>query len=182
MSKLSRFYIVAMLAAFGLSACSGDDNTNENLGVLTPEEEVFGKANDVFSADEWYPGGELGTTEKPSYSAPAPAMDAVAGMEQDFLVGETFFEKLYTIDQAPRRGLGPAWVRNSCIACHPSYGHGKRQTEYRANTVGNGYLLVELVESELSAGLFSIVTQRPDVTCIDECRTIELPEQERAIL
>ena len=142
MNKLSRFYIVTMLAAFGLSACSDDDNTNENLGVLTPEEEVFGKANDVFSADEWYPGGELGTTEKPSYSAPAPAMDAVAGMEQDFLVGETFFEKLYTIDQAPRRGLGPAWVRNSCIACHPSYGHGKRQTEYRANTVGNGYLLV----------------------------------------
>jgi len=33
-------------------------------------------------------------------------------------------------------------VRNSCIACHPSYGHGKRQTEYRANTIGNGYLLV----------------------------------------
>ena len=88
MNKLSRFYIVTMLAAFGLSACSDDDNTNENLGVLTPEEEVFGKANDVFSADEWYPGGELGTTEKPSYSAPAPAMDAVAGMEQDFLVGE----------------------------------------------------------------------------------------------
>jgi hypothetical protein len=33
-------------------------------------------------------------------------------------------------------------VRNSCIACHPSYGHGKRQTSYRANTIGNGYLLV----------------------------------------
>ena len=142
MNKLSRLSIVTMLAACGLSACSDDDNTNENLGVLTPEEEVFGKANDVFTADEWFPGGQLGTTEKASYSAPAPAMDAVAGMEQDFLVGETFFEKLYTIDQAPRRGLGPAWVRNSCIACHPAYGHGKRQTEYRANTVGNGYLLV----------------------------------------
>ena len=63
-------------------------------------------------------------------------------MEEDFNTGEDFFEHLYTIDQAPRRGLGPAWVRNSCIACHPSYGHGKRQTEYRANTVGNGYLLV----------------------------------------
>ena len=142
MSKLSRFYIVAMLAAFGLSACSDDENISENLGELIPEEDVFGKANDVFTADEWFPGGSLGTTEKASYSAPAPAMDAVAGMEQDFLMGETFFEKLYTIDQAPRKGLGPAWVRSSCIACHPSYGHGKRQTEYRANTVGNGYLLV----------------------------------------
>ena len=142
MSKLSRFYIVTMLAAFGLSACSDEENISNSLGELIPEEDVFGKANDVFTADEWFPGGSLGTTEKASYSAPAPAMDAVAGMEQDFLMGETFFEKLYTIDQAPRRGLGPAWVRSSCIACHPAYGHGKRQTEYRANTVGNGYLLV----------------------------------------
>ena len=63
-------------------------------------------------------------------------------MESDFLTGEDFFEHLYTFDVAPRKGLGPAWVRNSCIACHPSYGHGKRQTEYRANTIGNGYLLV----------------------------------------
>jgi len=142
MSKLSRFYIVAMLAAFGLSACSDEENISNSLGELIPEEDVFGKANEVFTADEWFPGGSLGTTEKASYSAPAPAMDAVAGMEQDFLMGETFFEKLYTIDQAPRKGLGPAWVRSSCIACHPAYGHGKRQTEYRANTVGNGYLLV----------------------------------------
>ncbi|MBQ4277993.1 MAG: hypothetical protein II750_07860, partial [Bacteroidaceae bacterium] len=29
-----------------------------------------------------------------------------------------------------------------CLYCHPSYGHGKRQTEYRESTMGNGYLLV----------------------------------------
>ena len=63
-------------------------------------------------------------------------------MEEDFNTGEDFFEHLYTFEQNPRKGLGPAWVRNSCIACHPSYGHGKRQTEYRANQIGNGYLLV----------------------------------------
>ena len=63
-------------------------------------------------------------------------------MVEDFTTGEGFFEKLYTLEQEPRKGLGPAWVRNSCIACHPSYGHGKRQTEYRANQIGNGYLLV----------------------------------------
>ena len=124
-----------------MAACS-DDSTTENLGNLTPEESAFGKANAVFTAEEWYPGGALGTTTKASYSAPAPAMDAVSGMEQNFNVGEGFFEKLYTFEQEPRKGLGPAWVRNGCIHCHPSYGHGKRQTEYRANTVGNGYLLV----------------------------------------
>jgi CxxC motif-containing protein (DUF1111 family) len=143
MNKLSRLTIVTMLAAPVLSACSDEDSsTVENLGPLTPEEEVFGKATGNFTAEEWFPGGELGTTEKASYSAPAPALAKISGMEEDFNVGEDFFEHLYTIDQEPRKGLGPAWVRNSCFHCHPSYGHGKRQTEYRANTVGNGYLLV----------------------------------------
>ena len=142
MNKLSRFSIVTMLAAPLLSACSDDDDTKQDLGGLVPAEEVFGKANDVFTADEWFPGGQLGTTEKASYTAPAPAVENIAGMEEDFNTGEDFFEHLYTFEQQPRLGLGPAWVRNSCIACHPAYGHGKRQTEYRANQVGNGYLLV----------------------------------------
>ena len=141
MNKLSRLSIVTMLAAFGLSACSDDDNKTD-LGELIPAEDVFGKGNDVFTADEWYPGGQLGTTGKASYSALTPAVENVTGMEADFLTGEDFFEHLYTFEQQPRRGLGPAWVRNGCINCHPGYGHGKRQTEYRANQVGNGYLLV----------------------------------------
>ncbi len=138
LSKLS----IGLLGFTLFTACSDDDETKQELGGLIPAEEVFGKANDVFTADEWFPGGQLGTTEKASYSAPAPAVENVAGMEEDFNTGEDFFEHLYTFEQAPRKGLGPAWVRNSCIACHPAYGHGKRQTEYRANTVGNGYLLV----------------------------------------
>ena len=141
MNRLLTRSVLTMLAAMTLSACS-DDSNNDGLGSLTPEENFFGKANDVFTAEEWYPGGELGTTEDASYSAPAPAVENVAGMEADFNTGEDFFEHLYTFEQEPRKGLGPAWVRNSCIACHPSYGHGKRQTEYRANQIGNGYLLV----------------------------------------
>ena len=142
MQNLSKWAFAALLAAPLLSACSDSDDEGSGLGPLVPGEEVFGKANDVFSADEWYPGGLLGTTEKASYSAAAPAVENVAGMEEDFNTGEDFFEHLYTFEQAPRKGLGPAWVRNSCIACHPNYGHGKRQTEYRANAIGNGYLLV----------------------------------------
>ena len=130
------------LLTFPIIVACSDDDENTDLGPLVPAEEVFGKANDVFSAEEWYPGGQLGTTEKASYSAPAPALEGIDGMEEDFNVGEGFFEKLYTFEQNPRKGLGPAWVRNGCIHCHPSYGHGKRQTEYRANTIGNGYLLV----------------------------------------
>ncbi len=135
---------IALVATASLLYGCSDDSSNDatGLGTLTPGEVVFGKANDVFTAEEWYPGGQLGTTEKASYSAPTAAVENITGMEEDFNVGEGFFEKLYTFDVAPRKGLGPAWVRNGCIACHPSYGHGKRQTEYRANTIGNGYLLV----------------------------------------
>ena len=133
-------YLFALLPL--LAACSDDSSEAlSDLGPLTPADEVFGKATGNFTADEWYPGGKLGTTDKASYSALTPAAEQ-AGMKNDFNVGEDFFEHLYTYDQEPRKGLGPAWVRNSCIACHPSYGHGKRQTEYRANQIGNGYLLV----------------------------------------
>ena len=141
MKSIIKYTVYGMLASSVLVACQDNDNVIY-LGPLTPEEDVFGKANDAFSADEWFPGGQLGTTEKASYSAATPAVFNIPGMEEDFNTGEDFFEHLYTFEQAPRKGLGPAWVRNSCIACHPSYGHGKRQTEYRANQIGNGYLLV----------------------------------------
>ena len=143
MIKISRNNLIGLLACTCmLTACTDSNDDAQDLGTLTPSESGFGKANEVFTAEEWYPGGELGTTEKASYSAAAPAVENIAGMEEDFNTGEDFFEHLYTFDVAPRKGLGPAWVRNGCIACHPSYGHGKRQTEYRANTIGNGYLLV----------------------------------------
>ena len=140
-TKLTRIICFGMLSFTMLTACSDSNDVADELGPLTPEDLFFGKATGNFTADEWYPGGKLGTTEKASYSAITPAAE-VAGMEEDFNTGEDFFEHLYTFEQAPRKGLGPAWVRNSCIACHPSYGHGKRQTEYRANKIGNGYLLV----------------------------------------
>ena len=140
-SKLSSIVCFGMLSATIVTACSDNDDSLTELGQLVPDEQSFGKATGNFTAEEWYPGGQLGTTEKASYSAITPAAQA-AGMEDDFNTGEGFFEKLYTFEQEPRKGLGPAWVRNSCIACHPSYGHGKRQTEYRANQIGNGYLLV----------------------------------------
>lgn len=125
-----------------LMACSDDEQANPSLGSLVEVNPALGQANEVFSAEEWYPGGELGTTENASYSAAAPAVLNVAGMEESFNKGEDYFEHLYTITEAPRKGLGPSWTRNSCIACHPNYGHGKRQTQYRANIMGNGYLLV----------------------------------------
>ena len=180
MKIISKLVVAGLLSVPMLTACHDDDNVD--LGSLTPESNAFGKANDTFTAEEWYPGGQLGTTERASYSAAAPAVENIAGMEEDFNTGEDFFEHLYTFEQAPRKGLGPAWVRNSCIACHPSYGHGKRQTEYRANQIGNGYLLV--VYHPSNNAYISEVTGMPQTQAmspfkapIDETQiSIEWPE------
>lgn len=143
LTNIPKLALAALVSAPLLASCSDDETTGGgSLGELIPADKTFGVGNDVFSAEEWYPGGQLGTTEKASYSAAAPAVENTPGMEESFNKGEDFFEHLYTITENPRKGLGPSWTRNSCIHCHPSYGHGKRQDNYKANTVGNGYLLV----------------------------------------
>ena len=65
LQRFSKLALTAMLAMPLLTACHDDDEPD--LGPLVPETDVFGQANDVFSAEEWYPGGQLGTTEKASY-------------------------------------------------------------------------------------------------------------------
>ncbi|MBR4572385.1 MAG: c-type cytochrome [Prevotella sp.] len=137
--KLAKLAYIMMAGGILLTGCSDDEATS--AGIDPDPETNFGKAVGNFLAEEWYPGGELGTTEDKSYSDPTPAT-VNQGLETSFVKGEAFFTGNYTLATAPYRGLGSAWVRSSCIHCHPSYGHGKFQTEYKANTVGNGYLLV----------------------------------------
>ena len=89
-------------------------------------------------------GGELGTTFNSGASAfqdPSPAV-AIAGMTNEFMYGEYFFEHTFNTSTKPFNGLGPAYVRSSCLDCHPSYGYGKRTERYNASDYGNGYLLV----------------------------------------
>lgn len=103
---------------------------------------TIGEMNSIL--EETYAGGLLGTTFNSSASAyedPTPAVEQ-AGMENAFKYGEYFFERTITQSSAPFNGLGPLYVRNSCFTCHPGYGHGQRQTRYRADDYGNGYLLV----------------------------------------
>lgn len=129
--------LLAGLMVLPMISCSDDDDVNDKLNGNSQ----FGKANDVFAASEWYPGGELGTDEGMSYSAETPATTN-QGLSTSFNKGEDFFEHPYGITEAPRKGLGPAWVRTSCIHCHPGYGHGKVQDQYLGDKYGNGYLLV----------------------------------------
>ena len=95
--------------------------------------------------EEYYAGGELGTAFDASpyaYTMESPASEQ-QGFSQAFKVGELFFEKDFnTNENGAFKGLGPLYIRSGCMYCHPSYGHGKRQTDYRASQMGNGYLLV----------------------------------------
>jgi CxxC motif-containing protein (DUF1111 family) len=95
--------------------------------------------------EEWYSGGKLGTVFNETsfaYEQPSPAVENT-GMAQAFKMGEYFFENDYNENkEGAFCGLGPVMVRRGCLYCHPNYGHGKRQTDYRAGRNGNGYLLV----------------------------------------
>jgi CxxC motif-containing protein (DUF1111 family) len=130
--------LIMGLTMISLTACSDDDTVVHN------ENENVGKAVGNFTAAEWSPGGDKGTTsnEQGCYSNPVPQVADNADLYQTFKRGETFFEHDYTLFTRHYTGLGPAWVRSGCEYCHPSYGHGKRQDAYRANEMGNGYLLV----------------------------------------
>ena len=144
LNKTRNIQLLAGCICLSMAACS-DDAPSTGGGQTGAVDDVsyIGKAVGNFSADEWYPGGELGTTLNVSegcYEDETPATTNM-GLTDQFNRGEMFFERNVTIDTPPFNGLGPASVRKSCIDCHPGYGHGKRQDSYKAG-FGNGYLLV----------------------------------------
>lgn len=74
---------------------------------------------------EWYyTGGRLGTayvTTSAAFEQPTPAVEQAA-MIASFKRGEQLFEKNYVSNNSGvRSGLGPMYVRSSCMHCHPGY-------------------------------------------------------------
>ena len=118
-----------------LPSCSDDEIKDEPI----PEEK---------NLPEWfYAGGKLGTTllsTSNAFEQPAPAVEQ-QGFYQSFKNGEALFEKPFMANQSGvRSGLGPVYIRTSCVHCHPNYGHGTRLPEgsFNTNEIGNGCLLV----------------------------------------
>ncbi len=133
--------VLVLMAVAALAACS--DNGDGPSLKREPDAKYVGQAVGNFEASEWYPGGELGTTDNVTegcYEDETPSVLA-QGLETEFNLGEAAFERKFTQNTEPFKGLGPAYVRSSCLDCHPGYGHGKWQKEYKAG-FGNGYLLV----------------------------------------
>ncbi|MFI3242690.1 MAG: di-heme oxidoredictase family protein [Akkermansia sp.] len=90
----------------------------------------------------YYAGGLMGTSFNKSSKAmeqPSPAV-IEAGLEDQFLLGEAIFEGIYVADpHVPFGGLGPTYIKSSCISCHPGYGRARRTDRFKEE-YGNGYL------------------------------------------
>lgn len=132
------YLINSLFVASAITACSD----NENLHVPSDNPENNEKP-------EWYyTGGQLGTaylTTSNALEQPTEPIEANEEMSQRFKNGEQLFEKMYMNNHSGvRKGLGPAYVRSSCIHCHPGYGHGKRNPAgaFQTTSIGNGCLLV----------------------------------------
>lgn len=151
MKNENKHYLLmaALVAAMmvNMSACSDDDASGDVADSTNNEDYAcVGQAVGNFDASEWFPGGELGTTLNTTascYEMETPAITN-AGLIDAFKKGEMLFEHDFQPTSTTKdfSGLGPAYVRTSCIDCHPGYGHGKRVQKYDADQRGNGYLLV----------------------------------------
>ena len=129
--------------AIAVGCTDSNSGIKESDNNREPDARYVGQAVGNFSSSEWFPGGELGTTDNVTagcYEDETPSVE-LQGLMTAFNLGEAAFERKFTTATAPFKGLGPAYVRSSCLDCHPGYGHGKRQQQYRAE-FGNGYLLV----------------------------------------
>ena len=137
MKKQNIFLPAMMMAVMGMASCS-DDNANDKSWNI-------GDATEIDYPEDYFTGGQLGTTTNNSstaYKQPSLAVEN-AGMATAFNEGEYFFEKDFnTNSSGPFKGLGPVYVRPGCLYCHPGYGHGARQNSYSAKMHRNGYLLV----------------------------------------
>lgn len=126
----------AALSALALASCSDDEKITNNDIPDTPGR-----------PDWYYAGGKLGTTELATsnvFEQPTVAVEN-QGLYQSFKNGEALFEKPFmTNTDGVRGGLGPVYIRTSCLHCHPNYGHGERVAEgsYDTRDPGNGTLLV----------------------------------------
>ena len=92
MKRILSILALALLAA----SC---DFSGENITIKESDAKYVGQAVGNFSAAEWYPGGELGTTDNVSpgsYEFPTPAVERM-GLEPSFNRGEAFFERNVTV-------------------------------------------------------------------------------------
>lgn len=135
--KSLRLCITFLLFVVFAVSCEDDDKIDP-----VQDKKVYSK-----ETEEWYPGGENGTlftANSLSYRQPMSFVGADPDLYKSFMRGERIFEKSFVTEEGMGySGLGPVYIRKSCIACHPSYGgRGKRVDAYDSNDSRNSYLLM----------------------------------------
>lgn len=124
-------FIYATVCMMIISACSNNDEPN-----------VKGEHN-----EEYYAGGKNGTVfinSSFAYKQPMPVIAENNDLYRQFMRGERLADKSFVASEdMAYSGLGPVYIRKSCIACHPSYGgHSQRVNKYDSNDSRCGYLLM----------------------------------------
>jgi CxxC motif-containing protein (DUF1111 family) len=143
MKILKLFFGILLFPVFIISC---EDEKGGSGGIEIPD---IPSNRPPYSAErsEWYPGGESGTvfiSNTLAYQQPMPFIDANMELYRAFMRGERIFEKSFvTTEGMGYSGLGPVYIRKSCIACHPSYGgRSKRVDKFDTKDSRNGYLLM----------------------------------------
>lgn len=152
---MRKFNLIYLLLFFFLALGCEDKNSNNNN-----EKEELG--------EEWYPGGKAGTVfyaNSKAYQQPMTFIDEDPDYYKDFMRGERIFEKSFVSHEGTGySGLGPVYIRKSCIACHPSYGGRSQRVEnFDTSDSRNGYLLMVYNPNEpglpLASKYFTGMTQ-----------------------
>jgi CxxC motif-containing protein (DUF1111 family) len=115
-----------------ISACSDNNNPNDGKREYSEEYYAGGKNGTVFISSSF------------AYKQPMPVIDEDPVLYKQFMRGERLADKSFVASEDMAfSGLGPVYIRKSCIACHPSYGgHSQRVDKYDSNDSRCGYLLM----------------------------------------
>ncbi|MDR1455453.1 MAG: hypothetical protein LBJ01_07375 [Tannerella sp.] len=134
---MKRFKLLtgATLLLMMAAACSDEPG----LKPVPPDNGEYG--------EEWYAGGRNATVFNASaraYRQPVQAINDDPVLYRQFMRGEELAIKSFvSAGETGYSGLGPVYIRKSCIACHPSYGgHGKRVDKFDTGDSRNSYLLM----------------------------------------
>ena len=97
--------IIALCMGLALASCSDDDSGDGSTGTALKEADFIGKDVGNFTAEEWFTGGQKGTTMNVTqgcYEDETPAVTEM-GLTDAFNRGEQFFERNVTEFQSPDR-------------------------------------------------------------------------------
>jgi CxxC motif-containing protein (DUF1111 family) len=128
--RLTNKFILATVCILTALACSNNDKPAPSV-----------------DNEEYYAGGKNGTvfmTSSFAYKQPMPVIEENNTLYKQFMRGERLSDKSFVASEdMAYSGLGPVYIRKSCIACHPSYGgHSQRVDKYDSNDSRCGYLLM----------------------------------------